>query len=56
MTYEELIENYRFELVSENRLAECEPFSCGDEDLDDFFVNDAVRFSNSSFGFGFQAV
>lgn len=27
MTYDELIENYRFELVSENRLAECEPLS-----------------------------
>ena len=36
MTYEELIENYRFELVTENRLAECEPFSCGDGELDDF--------------------
>ena len=35
MTYEELIENYRFELVTGNRLAECEFFSCGDEDLDD---------------------
>ena len=33
MTYGELIENYRFELVTENRLAECTPFSCGDVDL-----------------------
>lgn len=54
MTYEELIENYRFELVSENRLAECEPFSCGDEDLDDFFVNDAVRFSKRMLGKTYQ--
>ena len=54
MTYEELIENYQFELVTEERLAECEPFSCGDGDLDDFFVNDAVRFSKRMLGKTYQ--
>lgn len=54
MTYDELIENYRFELVTENRLAVCEPFSCGDGDLDDFFANDAVRFSKRMLGKTYQ--
>lgn len=38
MTYEELVKNYRIEIVTEERLAECEPFSCGNEDLDDCYV------------------
>lgn len=44
MTYEDLIRNYRLEKVTERRLAECEPFSCGNEDLNDFFNNTAVMF------------
>ena len=42
MTYEELTKNYRLELITEERLAECEPFSCNNEDLDDFFAKQAT--------------
>lgn len=54
MTYEELVKNYRIEIVTEERLAECEPFSCGNEDLDDFFSNNAVTYSRHLLGKTYQ--
>lgn len=54
MTYGELIENYRLEVVTQQRLAECEPFSCGNEDLDDFFINSAVAYSEYLLGKTYQ--
>lgn len=54
MTYEELVKNYRIEIVTEERLAECEPFSCGNEDLDDFFNNNAITYSEYLLGKTYQ--
>lgn len=54
MTYEELVKNYRIEIVTEERLAECEPFSCGNEDLDDFFSNNAVTYGKHLLGKTYQ--
>ena len=54
MTYEDLVNNYRLEIVTEQRLAECEPFSCGNEDLDDFFSNNAVAYSKHLLGKTYQ--
>lgn len=54
MTYRELIENYQLETVTEQRLAACEPFSCGNDDLDDFFINSAVIYNNYLLGKTYQ--
>lgn len=54
MTYEELVKNYRIEIVTEERLAECEPFSCGNEDLDDFFSNNAATYGKHLLGKTYQ--
>lgn len=54
MTYEELVKNYRIEIVTEERLAECEPFSCDNEDLDDFFSNNAVTYGKHLLGKTYQ--
>lgn len=54
MTYGELIENYQLEIVTEERLAGCEPFSCGNEDLDDFFINSAITYSEYLLGKTYQ--
>lgn len=54
MTYEDLVKNYRIEIVTEKRLAECEPFSCGNEDLDDFFSKNAVTYSKHLLGKTYQ--
>jgi hypothetical protein len=31
-------------------LAHCKPFSCGDNDLDDFFANDAIAYEKDLMG------
>lgn len=54
MTYEELVKNYRIEIVTEQRLAECEPFSYDNEDLDDFFSNSTITFSEYLLGKTYQ--
>lgn len=54
MTYEELVKNYRIEIVTEGRLAKCEPFSCGNEDLDDFFSTNAVTYGKHLLGKTYQ--
>ena len=40
---------YFFELT-EDVLALCKPFTCGNEDLDDFFLNDATRYAHFLMG------
>lgn len=37
-------------LLTRDFLASCKPFSCGDGDLDDFFMNDATNFYDQLLG------
>ena len=61
MTVEELLARCELVSASEKRLAECQPFSCGENDLDEFFClkeqpytivtafslsNDSIRLTN----------
>ncbi|MDE6018084.1 MAG: GNAT family N-acetyltransferase [Muribaculaceae bacterium] len=39
-----------FAKVNERFLAHCKPFSCGDSDLDDFFLNDALAYEKDLMG------
>lgn len=39
-----------FAKVNERLLAHCKPFSCGDLDLDDFFLNDALAYEKDLMG------
>ena len=39
-----------FAKVNERFLAHCKPFSCGDSDLDDFFLNDALAYEKDLIG------
>lgn len=39
-----------FHLLTEEIISSCEPFSCGDKDLDDFFRNDAVLYAKNRLG------
>lgn len=50
MTYEELLEMCVLCAVTPQKLAECEPFSCENQDLDDFFANDSVMYSKRLLG------
>lgn len=34
-----------FSELTDDLLSTCQPFSCGNEDLDDFFKNDATRYA-----------
>ena len=34
-----------FSELTDDLLSTCQPFSCGNEDLDDFFTNDATRYA-----------
>ena len=36
-----------FSELTDDLLSTCQPFSCGNEDLDDFFKNDATRYAYS---------
>ena len=40
-----LIEHCTFFELTDDILATCQPFSCGNADLDDFFQNDATRYA-----------
>ena len=42
MTVEELLARCELVRASEKRLAECQPFSCGESDLDEFFAKDCL--------------
>lgn len=50
MTYEELLEMCVLCIVTPQKLAECEPISCENKDLDEFFANDSVLYSKLLLG------
>lgn len=50
MTYEDLLEMCVLNVVTPQKLAECELFSCNNQDLDDFFAYDSVTFSKRLLG------
>lgn len=39
-----------FSKVDEEILRRCQPFSCGEDDLDDFFSNDVIAYENDLMG------
>lgn len=39
--------------LNDKLLQHCKPFNCGDEDLDDFFVNDAIAYNESGMGISY---
>ena len=45
-----LVEQCSFCELTESVLAACQPFSCGNDDLDDFFRNDATRYAHFLMG------
>lgn len=45
-----LIEQCQFYELTEDMLATCQPFSCGNDDLDDFFRHDAIRYAHFLMG------
>ena len=45
-----LLEKCRLVKVDGKILASCYPFTCGDTDLDDFFLNDAMRYKEELLG------
>lgn len=51
-----LADNCTFCELTEDVLAACRPFACGDADLDDFFARDAVRYAHFLMGktYGFR--
>ena len=42
MTIEELLTRCGLVRASDEKLAECKSFSCGKDDLDEFFANDCL--------------
>lgn len=42
MTVEDLLAQCDLVRASENKLAECNPFCCGEDDLDEFFAKDCL--------------
>ena len=42
MTVEELLARCEIVRASEKRLTECQPFNCGENDLDEFFAKDCL--------------
>jgi len=45
-----LSDNCTFQELTDDILTVCEPFSCGNEDLDDFFAHDATRYAHFLMG------
>ena len=45
-----LLEKCSFRLLTSEILSRCKPFSCGDCDLDDFFMNDALLYAKALLG------
>ena len=45
MTNDEFLSNYVFKELTEDVLAECEHFSCGVGDLDEYFQKDVLAYS-----------
>lgn len=50
MTDKEFLENFYFSELTGDLLANCEPFVCGHDDLDDFFNNDAIKYTEKMIG------
>ena len=50
MTYRELLAICDLVPATAKRLATCEPFICENEDLNDFFANDAILYSKHLLG------
>ena len=50
MTYRDLLAMCDIEIATAKRLAMCEPFICENQDLNDFFANDAVLYSKHLLG------
>jgi len=50
MTSQEFLDSFIFSELTEESLSLCEPFDCGHEDLNDFFNNDAVKYTNKMLG------
>ncbi len=45
-----LLEHCKLKRLDEETLKSCQPFACGDEDLDDFFLHDAMRYKAELLG------
>ena len=45
-----LSDSCTFHELTDNILAACQPFSCGNDDLDDFFAHDATRYAHFLMG------
>lgn len=45
-----LFEKCTFAVLDEDTIKECDPFSCGHQDLDDFFHNDAPLYNAQLLG------
>lgn len=45
-----LLKNYTFRPFNQEVLDTCKPFDCGHEDLNDFFLNDCILYSNELIG------
>lgn len=45
-----LSDSCTFHELTDDILAVCHPFSCGNEDLDDFFAHDATRYAHFLMG------
>jgi len=45
-----ILEKCSFQELTDDTLAACQPFSCGNEDLDDFFAHDATRYAHFLMG------
>lgn len=39
-----LLDKCKLKKMDDEILSTCHPFTCGDEDLDDFFLHDAMRY------------
>ena len=45
-----LLDNCSFHLLTRDIIAACSPFSCGNADLDEFFMNDALLYNENLLG------
>ena len=50
MTIEELLDLCDLYVATQDKLVQCEPFSCSNEDLDDFFAKDATLYHKHLLG------
>ena len=45
-----LLDKCKLKKMDDEILLTCHPFTCGDEDLDDFFLHDAMRYKAELLG------